>query len=579
MSTSARPSEEREGKSLSERPSGAPEQTPEEGLTDEEPVRTESEQVEEQQQTEEKTQDNQAFQDTSGKGHIFSLEGPTEKKPGPNSLHVHKLTKQATTKFNLNPKKSMQFLIESGLISHTPADFVEFMLRTEGLSKRKIGEFLAKTDDFNQQCLKIYMDHFDFAGEGLDDALRELLRSFRLPGEAQQIDRILEAFATRYYQTNASTYSNGDTVFILSFSLIMLNTDLHNRSIASNQKMTLEAFINTNRGIDGGKDLPAELLEDLYNRIKTNEIRMDEGDMYESQVITFIAPKMSGWLWKKSENFMGSWRKHWFVITDNCLYYFSNPSDTEPRCIIPMENVRVGRTNAKREFVITPSKGHQVKSVKKADDGRMTQGSHREFVLRAADNEERERWVVALQSELTRNPAQMLLAQRRASHTANNPEQERVELPPPIEQGWIRKRGDFNPAWRRRYCVLFRHDHGCPESGPVMYYYGSKELAQRMIDLGEQTHKGYIFIGDVERVNVAQERAHLQEVAIELITSDRTWTIMPDNQEAFTNWLSLLSDCVANQGAAIRKARGLTSPAQIKTEREAAAAAEQSAKK
>ena len=84
-----------------------------------------------------------------------------------------------------------------------------------------------------------------------------------------------------------------------------------------------------------------------------------------------------------------------------------------------MENVRVGRTNAKREFVITPSKGNQVKSVKKTEDGRMTQGSHREFLLRAADNDERERWVVALQSELTRNPAQMLIQQRRGSHTPN----------------------------------------------------------------------------------------------------------------------------------------------------------------
>lgn len=68
-------------------------------------------------------------------------------------------------------------------------------------------------------------------------------------------------------------------------------------------------------------------------------------------------------------------------------------------------------------------------------------------------------------------------------------------------------------------------------------------------------------------------RAHLQEVAIELVTPERTWTIMPDNQEEFNQWLSLLSDCVANQGAAIRKAHGLPSPARVKTDREAAAAA------
>lgn len=33
---------------------------------------------------------------------------------------------------------------------------------------------------------------------------------------------------------------------------------------------------------------------------KAAEIRMDEGDMYESEVITFVAPKKSGWLKKKS---------------------------------------------------------------------------------------------------------------------------------------------------------------------------------------------------------------------------------------------------------------------------------------
>ncbi len=36
-----------------------------------------------------------------------------------------------------------------------------------------------------------------------------------------------------------------------------------------------------------------------------------------------------------------SWRKRWFVLTDNCLYYFKSPSDKEPRGIIPLENLDV----------------------------------------------------------------------------------------------------------------------------------------------------------------------------------------------------------------------------------------------
>lgn len=38
-----------------------------------------------------------------------------------------------------------------------------------------------------------------------------------------------------------------------------------------------------------------------FNFSQQSEIRMDEGDMYESEVITFVAPKKSGWLKKKSK--------------------------------------------------------------------------------------------------------------------------------------------------------------------------------------------------------------------------------------------------------------------------------------
>lgn len=42
-----------------------------------------------------------------------------------------------------------------------------------------------------------YVDSFDFAGLGIVQALRMLLNKFRLPGEAQKIDRIMEKFASR----------------------------------------------------------------------------------------------------------------------------------------------------------------------------------------------------------------------------------------------------------------------------------------------------------------------------------------------------------------------------------------------
>lgn len=38
--------------------------------------------------------------------------------------------------------------------------------------------------------------------------------------------------------------------------------------------MTKEQYITMNRGINDGKDLPREYLENIYNEIETNEIQM-----------------------------------------------------------------------------------------------------------------------------------------------------------------------------------------------------------------------------------------------------------------------------------------------------------------
>lgn len=44
---------------------------------------------------------------------------------------------------------------------------------------------------------------FEFAGVGLVAALRDFLKTFRLPGESQQIERVMEAFADEYFRQQA----------------------------------------------------------------------------------------------------------------------------------------------------------------------------------------------------------------------------------------------------------------------------------------------------------------------------------------------------------------------------------------
>lgn len=47
-----------------------------------------------------------------------------------------------------------------------------------------------------------YCDQMEFHGMEFVPALRLFLSGFRLPGESQKIDRLMEKFAARYCETN-----------------------------------------------------------------------------------------------------------------------------------------------------------------------------------------------------------------------------------------------------------------------------------------------------------------------------------------------------------------------------------------
>ncbi len=59
-------------------------------------------------------------------------------------------------------------------------------------------------------------------------AIRLYLESFRLPGEAQKINRIMESFGKHYHEQCPDLFRNADAVYILGYSVILLNTDQHN---------------------------------------------------------------------------------------------------------------------------------------------------------------------------------------------------------------------------------------------------------------------------------------------------------------------------------------------------------------
>lgn len=98
----------------------------------------------------------------------------------------------------------------------------------EFLAKEKIAEWLGGSGRINNTALGYYMGNFDFSSLRLDMAFRRLCAKLFLKAETQQVDRILDAFASRYWVCNRnSVYGNPSVVHAVAYSLLLLNTDLH----------------------------------------------------------------------------------------------------------------------------------------------------------------------------------------------------------------------------------------------------------------------------------------------------------------------------------------------------------------
>ncbi|CAL9038337.1 unnamed protein product [Musa banksii] len=184
--------------------------------------------------------------------------------------------------FNQKPKKGIEFLINAKKVGDVPADIAAFLRSASGLNKTLIGDYLGEREDLSLKVMHAYVDSFDFQGMEFDEAIRCFLKGFRLPGEAQKIDRIMEKFAERYCKCNPKAFTSADTAYVLAYSVILLNTDAHNPMVKN--KMSPDDFIRNNRGIDDGKDLPEEFLRSLFDRISKNEIKMKEDNLALQQI-------------------------------------------------------------------------------------------------------------------------------------------------------------------------------------------------------------------------------------------------------------------------------------------------------
>ena len=162
-----------------------------------------------------------------------------------------------------------------------------FLRACPGLNKTSIGELLGEPADFYLKVLDAFTQSFDFRGVKFDAAIRLYLESFRLPGEAQKINRIINSFGHYYFIQNQGVFKNEDAAYVLAYSVIMLNTDRHNSQVKN--KMTLESFRRNLRGCNDNTDFPPEFLDDIYNSIVSCALKLNETSSMDVSEQAFLS--------------------------------------------------------------------------------------------------------------------------------------------------------------------------------------------------------------------------------------------------------------------------------------------------
>ncbi|VTJ90395.1 Hypothetical predicted protein, partial [Marmota monax] len=146
------------------------------------------------------------------------------------------------------PEKGVQYLTERGFVPDTPVGVAHFLLQRKGLSRQMIGEFLGnRQKQFNRDVLD---QRYCICNPGV-------VRQFRNP----------------------------DTIFILAFAIILLNTDMYSPNVKPERKMKLEDFVKNLRGVDDGEDIPREMLIGIYERIRKRELKTNEDHVSQVQKV------------------------------------------------------------------------------------------------------------------------------------------------------------------------------------------------------------------------------------------------------------------------------------------------------
>jgi hypothetical protein len=235
------------------------------------------------------------------------------------------------------------------------------------------------------------------------------------------------------------------------------------------------------------------------------------------------SPEKCGWLDKTHKNEKGElrgWRKRWFVIKDDLLYYFKSPSDALPTGVIALEGCKVKTEQA----AVSENQPHIFEVSSKSIS----------MFLRASGLTEGLSWIQTLEA------CSIVLISAKKSN-----EEEEVDVgnawDKPMKSGFLQKAApgtkvvDGKTVWIKRFFIL---------KGECLYFF------KDAIDL--KTPEGIIDVGPPAVVKRVRDRLDVQSPA------NVFYLRCDDGEEASGSWEALIAQSIKMERSRIADVSNLS---------------------
>ena len=201
----------------------------------------------------------------------------------------NKIMQAGQNKFDIQPKWGFEHLIKNKVLLKCTTDIT-------GLNKTVIGNCLGELDE---QTFHEFVYLHEFKDLTLVEAFKKFLWSFRLPKEAKPINsnlliRLVDKFAQRYCELNPSICKSQGLCAELTIAIISLNHSLHNPASQQRPKKMVIKLLHAsikhgNKKMKGNKEnVPKTLLENLYDSVKAEPIKIPEGTGNDGLLHKFV---------------------------------------------------------------------------------------------------------------------------------------------------------------------------------------------------------------------------------------------------------------------------------------------------